>query len=212
MTTYLMRGLMLLVLALFSGTSLAEDFIEGTDYVKLEQPGPTDDASTIEVREFFWFGCPHCFALEANLEKWIANPPAGAKFVRTPPALNDSWTPHSHAYYVAEAMGKSQEITVALFDAIHVKHESLRSEDDLARWFTRFGITEEEFHKMYNSFTVRTQVRKGKTLAGAYRLTGVPCIVVNGKYKVELQKAKSPARMMEIVTFLVAKERAASGK
>jgi thiol:disulfide interchange protein DsbA len=191
---------------------VAESFIEGTDYVKLEQPGPTDDASTIEVREFFWFGCPHCFTLEATIEKWHATKPEGATFVRTPPALNDSWAPHSHAFYVAVAMGKTEEVTTALFDAIHVKRETLRTEDDLARWFTRFGITEDEFRKMYNSFTVRTQVRKAKTLAGAYRLTGVPCIVVNGKYKVELQKAKSPARMMDIVNFLVAMERTASGK
>lgn len=187
----------------------ADAFKEGVDYKVLEQPGAVDDPALIEVREFFWFGCPHCFQLEETLEAWRKTMPAGATFVRTPPALNDAWTPHAHAYYVAELMGKADEISVALFDAIHVKKQVIRSDDELAAFFTRFGITEEEFLQKYNSFAVRTKVRAAKSLATGYQLHGVPGLVINGKYFVDLALAKSNPRMMEIVNFLIAKEKAA---
>lgn len=188
-----------------------ETFQPGVDYKVLEQPGAVDDPTTVEVREFFWFGCPHCFQLESTLEQWRKTMPAGATFVRTPPALNEAWTPHAHAYYVAEVLGKADEISVALFDALHVKKQNIRSEDDLATFFTRFGVSEEEFHQKYNSFAVRTKVRVAKSLAMGYQLHGVPGLVINGKYFVDLGLAKSNPRMMDIVNFLIAKEKAAKG-
>lgn len=188
-----------------------ETFQPGVDYKVLEQPGAVDDPTTVEVREFFWFGCPHCFQLESTLEQWRKTMPAGATFLRTPPALNEAWTPHAHAYYVAEVLGKADEISVALFDALHVKKQNIRSEDDLATFFTRFGVSEEEFHQKYNSFAVRTKVRVAKSLAMGYQLHGVPGLVINGKYFVDLGLAKSNPRMMDIVNFLIAKEKAAKG-
>lgn len=200
----------LFLMLCLSALSWSEEmFKAGVDYKVLEQPGVTDDPSKVEVREFFWFGCPHCFQLEATLEDWRKHLPAGAVFVRTPPALNDNWTAHSHAYYVAELIGKSDEVSSALFDALHVKKQMIRSEDELATFFTRFGISEEEFHEKYNSFAVRTKVRAAKNLAMGYQLHGVPGLVINGKYFVDMALAKSNTRMMEIVNFLIAKEQAA---
>lgn len=189
-----------------------EPFKAGVDYKVLEQPGATDDPGKVEVREFFWYGCPHCFQLEATLEAWRKNIPADAYFVRTPPALNEGWTAHSHAFYVAELMGKEEEVTTAMFDALHVKKQAIRTEDDLATFFTRFGMTEDEFREKYNSFAVRTKVRAAKNLAMTYQLRGVPGLVINGKYFVDLALAKSNPRMMEIVNFLIAKEAAARVK
>jgi thiol:disulfide interchange protein DsbA len=206
----LVRVATLFVMMCLSVVAWSEDlFKPGVDYKVLEQPGATDDPTKVEVREFFWFGCPHCFALESTLEEWRKQMPAGAVFVRTPPALNDAWTPHSHAFYVAELMGKGEEVTVAMFDALHVKKQSVRSEDELAAFFTRFGMTEDEFREKYNSFAVRTKVRAAKNLAMGYQLHGVPGLVINGKYFVDLALAKTNPRMMEIVNFLIAKEQAA---
>lgn len=200
----------LFIMLCMSALVWSEDlFKAGVDYKVLEQPGVTDDPAKVEVREFFWFGCGHCFALEATLDTWRKSMPEGVTFIRTPPALNDSWAPHAHAYYVAELMGKADEVSLALFDAIHVKKQAIRSEDDLAQFFTRFGMTEDEFREKYNSFAVRTKVRAAKNLAAGYRLTGVPGLVVNGKYFVDMALAKSTPRLMEIINFLIAKEKAA---
>lgn len=185
----------------------AESFREGVDYKALATPVDVENPNKIEVREFFWFGCPHCFALEAHLTDWQKAMPEGVEFVPTPAPLNSSWTPHAHAYYVAKALGKTKEIQTALFDAIHVDKKRISSQDQLAEFFTRFDVTEEEFNKLYNSFSVRVAVRKAEALAKAYRLTGVPALIVNGKYLVEMRTAKSNERMIEIVNFLIDKEK-----
>ncbi|MCG8672656.1 MAG: thiol:disulfide interchange protein DsbA/DsbL [Pseudomonadales bacterium] len=196
-----------LMLVLTTVAAQAETFREGVDYRLLGTPVDVDNPNNIEVREFFWFGCPHCFALEASLDEWKKNIPEGVDFIATPAPLNKSWTPHAHAFYVAKALGKSSEINAALFDAIHVDKKRVASQDELAKFFSQHGVGEEDFNKLYNSFSVRVAVRKAEALAKAYRLTGVPAIIVNGKYIVENRLAKTNERMMKIVNFLIDKEK-----
>lgn len=198
---------MALVVGTLSFAANAETFREGVDYKVLETPVDVDNPKNIEVREFFWFGCPHCFALEATISDWKKAMPEGVDFVQTPAPLNASWVPHAHAFYVAEALGKGPEISTALFDALHMEKKRISKQDQLAQFFTQFGVSEEEFNKLYNSFSVRVAVRKAEALAKAYRLSGVPALIVNGKYLVEMRTAKSNERMMEIVNFLVEKEK-----
>lgn len=203
----LVNFLMVLLLGTFSLGAAAETFREGVDYKVLETPVDVDNPKNIEVREFFWFGCPHCFALEATISDWKKTMPEGVDFVQTPAPLNASWAPHAHAFYVAEALGKGPEISTALFDALHMEKKRITKQDQLAQFFTQFGVTEEDFNKLYNSFSVRVAVRKAEALAKAYRLSGVPALIVNGKYLVEMRTAKSNERMMEIINFLVEKEK-----
>lgn len=206
-----LQALLNVVAAIFIGTvtltANAETFREGVDYKALETPVEVDNPKNIEVREFFWYGCPHCFALEAHLSDWKKTKPEGVDFVPTPAPLNASWTPHAHAFYVAQALGKKDEISNALFDALHVDKKRITSQDQLAEFFTQFDVSEEDFNKLYNSFSVRVAVRKAEALAKAYRLTGVPALIVNGKYLVEMRKAKSNERMIDIVNFLIEKEK-----
>lgn len=201
------KALLSLVLVVVSVGAYAETFREGVDYKLLSTPIDVDNPKKIEVREFFWFGCPHCFALEANLSDWKKNMPEGVEFIATPAPLNKSWVPHAHAFYVANAIGKSDIINPALFNKLHVEKKRIASQDQLAGFFSQFDVTEEEFNKLYNSFSVRVAVRKAEALAKAYRLTGVPAIIVNGKYIVENRLAKTNERMMKIVNFLIEKEK-----
>lgn len=201
------QALFAVILTVFSLGAFAETFREGVDYKLLTTPVEVDNPKKIEVREVFWYGCPHCFALEATISDWKKNMPEGVDFISTPAPLNPSWKPHAHAYFVAKALGKLDEIHTALFDALHVEKKRILTQDQLAEFFTQFGVTEDEFNKLYNSFSVRVAVRKAEALAKAYRLTGVPAIIVNGKYLVENRTAGSHERMMEIVNFLIDKEK-----
>ncbi len=202
-------GVLALLVLTACSMSNAETFKEGTDYVKLSSPVKTDDPTQIEVREFFWFGCPHCYQLEPVIQKWKQTLPEGVKFVATPSPLNKSWAVHAHAFYVAEAIGKLDQIHRDLFHAIHAekKRSQLSTQEGLASFFTQYGISEDEFNKLYQSFSVRVKVRNAEALGKAYRLTGVPAIVVNGKYVVQPSMAKSFERMMQIVDFLIEKEK-----
>ncbi|PIE40911.1 MAG: disulfide bond formation protein DsbA [Gammaproteobacteria bacterium] len=199
--------LLSIMLVLASFAVYAETFREGVDYKMLSTPVEVENPGKIEVREFFWFGCPHCFALEATLSDWKQNLPEGVEFIATPAPLNSSWTPHAHAFYIAKALGKSEQIDAALFNKLHIEKQKIISQDQLAKFFTQFGVTEQEFNKLYNSFSVRVAVRKAEALAKAYRLTGVPAIIVNGKYIVEVRLAKTNERMLKIVNFLIEKEK-----
>ena len=130
------KPLLILIFAtmtiLFTVGAQAETFREGVDYTELKQPIRTDNPSKIEVREFFWFGCPHCFKLETYVHKFAKNLPEGVEFLQTPAPLNKSWMNHAHAFYAMQALGKIDVMLPALFDEIHVSKKRTMSQDDLA--------------------------------------------------------------------------------
>ncbi|RMG51350.1 MAG: thiol:disulfide interchange protein DsbA/DsbL, partial [Gammaproteobacteria bacterium] len=105
-----MRALKLfsaLALLLLAAAPLqAEEFDPGIDYTVLPQPIPTDvPKGKVEVAEFFWYGCPHCYRFEPHVQKWLKHKPEAAAFVRIPASLNPSWRPHAEAYYAAQTLG-----------------------------------------------------------------------------------------------------------
>lgn len=207
MNTRSVWWMVLVVLLGWQGLAAAATFKEGEDYTRLEQPGKVEQPGRIEVREFFWFGCPHCFQLEGLLEGWQKQLPADVRFVSTPAPMNDNWVSHAHAFYVAESLGKLDVIGPALFNALHVKHEKIFSQEDLARFFAGLGVAEADFNKRYQSFAVRTKVRQARALSQQYRLRGVPAFVVNGKYLVAGKAGASQQQMLDVVDFLVQQER-----
>lgn len=206
----LLNATLLAMLALFTGLLQAETFREGVDYEVLQQPGKVEVPGKIEVREFFSFSCPHCYQLESFTNEWKPKLAQDVNFVMTPAAMRKDWEPLAYAYYVADAMGKLEQIKPELFNAIHGKKEKLFTQEDLAEFFTRYGVSKDEFNKLYSSFSVRVKVRQATALAKTYRLRGVPALVVNGKYLVKSQAGKTFADTLEVVDFLVNKERAAS--
>lgn len=205
------KQLMAIIVGLFVGltvmTAQAETFREGVDYTELKQPIQTSDPSKIEVREFFWFGCPHCFQLETFVHQFEQNLPEGVVFLQTPAPLNKGWMNHAHAFYVMDLLGKTKEMAPALFNQLHVAKNRIFSQEDLAQFFKKFDVSESDFNKLFQSFPVRTKVRQAEAFAKAARLDGVPAIVVNGKYVIGTRMAKGFPRMMQIVNFLIEKEK-----
>ena len=206
----LLNATLLATLALFTGLLQAETYREGVDYEVLQQPGKVEIPGKIEVREFFSFSCPHCFRLESFTSEWQPKQADDVNFIMTPAAMRKDWEPLAHAYYVAEALGKLDQIKPELFNAIHVKNEKIVTQADLAGFFKRYEVSEDDFNKLFNSFSVRVKVRQASALAKTYRLRGVPALVVNGKYLVKSQSGKGFEDMLAVVDFLVNKERAAS--
>jgi thiol:disulfide interchange protein DsbA len=168
-------------------------------------PGRVDKPGMIEVREFFWYGCPHCYRLDPFIETWLKTKPADVNFVRTPAALNPMWEANARGYYTAEIMGLAEKTHVPLFQAIHVGKQRLFEQDSLAAFYAGFGIPAATFVSTYNSFAVNGKVAQSKSLAQYYQLEGVPAIVVNGKYMVKGEDGK----VITAINELIAKERAA---
>jgi thiol:disulfide interchange protein DsbA len=182
-------------------------FVEGKDYKLLASPSPATPG-VIEVREFFWYGCPHCFRLDPFVTNWLKTKPKDVNFVRTPAALNPVWEGNARGYYAVEMMGLVEQTHTPLFNTIHEKQVRIFDEDSLAHFYQRYGVDSAKFHGLFNSFAVTGKVAQSKALAQKYQIEGVPAVVVNGKYVVSGENAK----VLEVTDFLIAKERGAAKK
>jgi thiol:disulfide interchange protein DsbA len=197
------------ILMLVSGSAAAQGtFVEGTDYQRIASPVKTSQPDKIVVTEIFWYGCPHCFRFEPYVERWAAGLPEDVVFEQVPSSLNPRWTEHARAYYAFKMMGALEQTHKALFDAIHLKRQRITSLDSLAEFAADQGLDEKAFRDNYFSFPVETQIRKNIQTEKRYGHQGVPAVIVNGKYLVSASLAGSNERMIQIMNFLVDKERA----
>ena len=182
---------------------------EQAGYETLSSPQPTQNPDKIEVIEFFWYGCPHCYSFEPFLEKWVKSLPKNVEFIRQPVAFNELWSKHAKAYYTAEALGVVDKVHADFFDAIQNKKEKLETEEELAKFFKAHGVNETQFHEAYNSFAVDAKMRNAPSMATRYGITGVPAIVINGKYKTNGTLAGSQENMIQVMNNLIKQESAA---
>ncbi len=190
-----------IALLLFSSLLRAE-----SGYESISPAQPTQNPEKIEVIEFFWYGCPHCYSLEPHIEEWLKTKPDNVEFIRQPAVFSKVWGDHAKAYLAAEALGVLDKVHHDLFDAIQNKKQKLRKEDDLAQFFAARGVDEKEFRKVYNSFLVDAKLRQAQAMGPRYGITGVPAIIINGKYKTNGPLAKSNENIIKIMNTLIAKE------
>ncbi|MBL4572845.1 MAG: thiol:disulfide interchange protein DsbA/DsbL [Gammaproteobacteria bacterium] len=192
----------------FSSFAQIEKFIAGTHYTELSAPVNTNDSSKVEVLEVFWYGCSHCFRFEPLIANWEAKMPADVDFGRFPAMWNGLMEVHAQVYYTAVAMDALDVVHEHVFNAINIEGNRLQNEGQIGALFAKYGIDEDEFTKSFNSFSVRTKVNQAKQRMQAYEIRSTPNMIVNGKYLVATgQNVLTQADMLEVVDFLVEKER-----
>ncbi len=181
-------------------------YLEGVEYVRLDQIQPVETGDRIEVREVFWYGCPHCYVLEPALAKWLKTLPANARFVRMPGApWHPTFEPHARAYYAFEAMGLVDKLHKPLFDAIHAKGQPLGDETSIGLFVAGPGVKEADFRKAYNSFGVGVKVRNAKQYAERAGIRSVPMLVVDGRYITSATHAGTHEDALKVVDYLIRK-------
>ncbi len=196
-----------LLILMFACSALLK--AEEAGYQTLSPAQPTQHADKVEVIEFFWYGCPHCYSFEPLLNKWVKSQPANVEFIRQPAVFSDTWGKHAKAYFTAEALGVVDKVHADIFDTIQNKKEKLETEEQLAKFFVAHGVDETQFHEAYNSFLVDSKMRQATAIAARYGITGVPAVVVNGKYLVNANLAGSHEKMIEVMDKLIKPESAA---
>lgn len=202
--------LLMLPLAAFAvpyapGAASDASIVPGRDYIELAAPLPVSTGHKMEVREFFFYGCSHCFDLEPAVNGWLKRKPADVALVRTPAVFNAKWEVLARAYYVAEELKMVEKIHAPLYSAIHVKHEKFDSQEALGKFFVRMGATQEQFDIAWRSTKVNLSVKNAEALSRKYMVQGTPTLTVNGKYVVPA----AGERTFAIVDFLLGKERVA---
>ena len=190
----------------------SEPFQEGKDYIRFPAAQPTSSSpDQIEVAEAFMYSCPHCYALEPDLERWVAKRPADVTFVRLPVNFNPVAALHMRAYYAAQTLGVLDSIHQAFFDEIHLRKNPLSDVDSITKFFVAHGVEEKAIKDAMSSFAIDASARKTESLLRRYQINSVPTLVINGKYRTDVGMAGSSKRVFEIVEFLIHKEQTEGG-
>jgi thiol:disulfide interchange protein DsbA len=185
--------------------AFAAAFVEGKDYVVVSNPQAVKSKAPI-IEEFFSYGCPWCYKIEAPLHQWVSTLGKGVQFERVPVVFKPSWELYAKAYYTAKTLALSDRLNPVLFKAIQVDRTPLESKQTMINFFVSQGVDREIAKSAFeNSPTIDMKVQTGMSLMGAYQISAVPAFVVNQKYKTDLQLAGSPERLMEILNYLAKK-------
>lgn len=175
-------------------------------YKELATAQPTSTGDKIEVLEVFWYGCPHCYHFEPYVEKWLKEKAEYIEFVRMPGILGKNWLPHARAFYAAEKLSVLEKIHEPLFDAINKDKRKILDEKSLRVFFSEHGVSGKDFDQAYRSKEVEDKVRAAFTAGQSYELTGVPTIVINGKYTTSASMAGSFEKIIDVINTLAAQE------
>ncbi len=176
---------------------------------ELADPLPVDSPGKVEVLEFFWYGCPHCYALEPVLQPWVEKLPRDVVFKRVPAIFNENWATSARVFYALESMGQVARLHRPFFDAIHRDNLRPTSESDLLQWLGSNGVDRQQFQAAAKSFAVESRLKRAAQLIDAARINGVPAIVIQGRHVVNA--AVSPQQMLATVDQFIAEERKVLG-
>lgn len=177
------------------------------DY-RLIEPQPVTTGSRVEVIDFFWYGCPHCFTFQPALESWIRRMPADVALRRVPALLRDNWAPHARIYYTLEALGEVERLHQAVYHGYHVEELHMSKPDVMLQWALRQGIDGRRWTETYHSAKVTEKVERAREMTNDYNVQGTPSLVVDGRYLTSPAMARGEHRMIPILEELIALARA----
>ena len=204
----MIRTMLAALVLLFSANIMAAPQA-GEEYRATAQALPTEQSGKIEVLELFWYGCPHCYHMEPQLAAWVKNLPKDVYFKRVPGLPQPAWAPMAKAYYAMESLGVLEKLHSKLFEAIH-KQRTLRPDDEAATidWITKQGgLDRKKVEAAFNSFSMNTKLMKAAQIFRASGATGVPALIIDGKYLTSSTMAGGNLQALQVADYLVEKAR-----
>ena len=195
------------VLALLCATYAHAEVVAGKDYKLLSPPQPTTSGKKIEVLEFFFYGCSHCFHLHPLISAWEKTAPKDVEFQYIPTVFNEGWEPMAHTFYALESLGQRKQLHDALFDAWNVSNIDLRDEAHIADFVAKHGVDRNRFEADYNSFAVASKIARANQLVQSYGVRGTPTIAVDGKYVISGFGPDETIRILDEVIKIARAER-----
>jgi protein dithiol oxidoreductase (disulfide-forming) len=213
MKTSIKKSLAILMLTL-STVAFAEAPKVGAEFDAVAQPISTDNPAKIEVMEIFWYGCSHCYNMEAPLNAWVKKLPSDVYFKRVPGLPAPHWAPMAKAFYAMEALGVSEKLHTKLFDAIH-KTKTLNPTDEKAaiEWVTlQSGLDKLKVEGAFKSFTINTNLNRAAQIFRNSGATGVPSLIIDGKYITSSVAAGSNEQALKVADYIIGNVRADKAK
>lgn len=197
---------------LFAQAAIAAEW--GKDYTPVSPPQPVETGKNIEVLEIFYYGCPHCFHLEPVITPWVKRLPKDVTFRRMPGIFQDGWIPLAKAYYALEATKELDRLHGALFKAFHEQKADLKTDAAIIDWAAKQGVDRNKFSNAFNSFAVQNKTLRAQQLTKAYGISGVPSLIVDGKFLTSASMTGSHEAMLPVLDQLIvqARQERAAGK
>jgi protein dithiol oxidoreductase (disulfide-forming) len=189
----------------------------------IEPAHPTSlPAGKVEVTEVFSYACPACNLFVPTMHKLKASLPPNAVLDFLPASFNptEDWPMFQLAYITAQTLGVADQTHDAMFNAVWQSGElavidpttrgiksRLPTIEDAAKFYkAHAGVPVDKFLAASKSFSVDVKVRAAEGLIQAYRVDRTPTIVVNGKYRLQIESAGGPDQLVELVKWLAVKE------
>ena len=173
------------------------------NFTEVDPPQPIEAQGKIEVAEFFWYGCIHCYNLEPYIESWLKKLPPDVQFRRIPAIFNQRWALDAAIFYTFEAMGVLDKVHRPFFDAIHRDHLRTDNPAALNEWLQKNGVDAKKFNDTLKSFGVQSRTKRATQLTVAYKIDGTPAMAVQGKYTISAEQGGSQQGMLQTVDYLV---------
>lgn len=190
-----------------AAATAAPDFTEGREYQLISPAAPTSVSDgKVEVVELFWYGCPHCYAFEPHVKQWLKEKPAEAEYVPVPATLNPRWVVHARTFYALQSLGELERVHEKFFQAIHEQNRRLRDVNAIARFLAQQDIEEDKFRQAFDSIEIDAKIKREQQVSAIYGVSGVPAVIVAGKYRTSATLAGGYDKMIEVINFLVRRE------
>ena len=202
----LMRKL-IVVLLMLSAVQVQAEVMAGRDYQVLKPAQPTSSGSKVEVLEFFFYGCSHCFHLHGPFSSWEKTMPKDVDLQYVPVIFRDSWEPMARTFYALEAMGMRERVHNDLFEAWNVFGTDLSDQEKISAFVAKRGVDRSKFDAAYNSFSLAGKVARSNQLVRSYGIRGTPTIAVDGKYIITGLEPADAIRVLNEVIKIARKER-----
>lgn len=180
---FLARAALLAATACFAAAATAQEVRarQNIEY-RLISPQPVETGDSIEVIDFFWYGCPYCNELQPALEDWLKRKPPDVVLRRIPVILKDNWAPHARIYYTLELLGEVERLHPRVYHSYHVEELHMSRPDVMEQWAARNGIERRKWLDAYYSPEVDARVARALQLTKRYDVQGTPSVVVDGRY------------------------------
>ncbi|HEY0563058.1 MAG TPA: thiol:disulfide interchange protein DsbA/DsbL [Methylophilus sp.] len=207
--------LLLLSTHVMAGAAVAPT--TGNQFDAVAQVIPTDNPAKIEVLEIFWYGCIHCYQMEAPLNAWVKKLPSDVYFKRIPGLPNASWAPMAKTFYALETLGIAEKLHTPLFEAIH-KQKTLNPTDEKGaiEWVTKqSGLDKLKVEQAFKSFTINTNLNRAAQIFKASGATGVPSLIIDGKFITSSTMSGGNKEAIDVANYIIAnvrKDKAAAVK
>lgn len=195
------------VLTLLCATYAQAEVVAGKDYTILNSPQPTSSGKKVEVLEFFFYGCSHCYHLHPYISAWEKKMPKDVNLEYVPVVFNENWEPMAHTYYALESMGQIKQLHDALFEAWNVQNIDLSDEAKISEFVGKHGVDRSRFDADYNSFSISSKIARSNQMVQSYGVRGTPTIAVDGKYVISGLQPQDTVRVLDQVIKIARKER-----